>query len=182
MAETSSHIAPAKRPRRPRKLADEPRKPGGRSALSNGRLLADVDGRGMWARRLADLVALHLSDLGDLDAVSEAERSLVRRVATLEIELEKLEASFAQAGQADPADLDLYSRVSGNVRRILESLGLKRVAKQIDPVADYLRRKREAEAAEAEAAAKQVAGTPARDSALPCLGGFKNSAEDILDQ
>jgi hypothetical protein len=181
MDETSSHIAPAKPPRRARKLEDQTRKPEGRSALSNGRLLApEVDGRSMWARRLADLVALHLSDLGGLDAVSEAERSLVRRVATLEIELEKLEASFAQAGQADPADLDLYSRVSGNVRRILESLGLKRVAREINPIQQYIEAKRAAEAAQAAAAKAHT--PPVEPVAEPSLEGLKNSAEDILDQ
>jgi hypothetical protein len=39
------------------------------------------------------------------------------------------------------ADLDLYNRLSGNLRRILESIGLKRVARTVNDgshvLADY---------------------------------------------
>ena len=56
----------------------------GRSRMSNGSaVLPGVDGRSTWARRLRDLISLHLSDLGGGDAVSEAERSILRRAATL---------------------------------------------------------------------------------------------------
>jgi hypothetical protein len=43
---------------------------------------------------------LHLRDLGGIDQVSTSEQSLVRRAACIEIELERLEASFAEAGGA----------------------------------------------------------------------------------
>jgi hypothetical protein len=73
----------------------------GRAAVTTGsRLLEGGDGRGPWARRMRDLIELHISDLGGIDAASEAERSIIRRAATLTIELERLEAKF-------------YSRVLG---------------------------------------------------------------------
>jgi hypothetical protein len=63
----------------------EAQKPQGRSRVSNGStILPGVDGRSTWVRRLRDLMGLYLSDLGGEDAVSEAERSIIRRIATLE--------------------------------------------------------------------------------------------------
>jgi hypothetical protein len=95
--------------------------------------LPDVDGRSTWVRRLRDLISLHLSDLGGEDAVSEAERSIIRRVATLTVELERMESVFALAGEAQPAQLDLYQRTAGNLRRLLEAVGLERRSKDITP-------------------------------------------------
>ena len=63
------------------------------------------------------------------------------------VELERLEGKFALAGEADPADLDLYIRASGNLRRILESLGLQRRTRNVTPdVQSYLRNGRMAAA------------------------------------
>ena len=105
-----------------------------RSAVTNGsRLLADVDGRSQWARRFRDLVALHLSDLGGADKVSEAQRQIVRRCATLSVECERLETQFAQAGEADPAALDLYQRTANSLRRLLLTLGLNLESQQQVP-------------------------------------------------
>ena len=101
-----------------------------RSRITNGKLLPG-DNRGPWARRCKDLIAEHLSDLGGVDNTSAAERSIVRRVGVLSVELEALEAKFAMAGQADAHDLDLYQRCSGNLRRLLESIGLQRRARDV---------------------------------------------------
>jgi hypothetical protein len=91
-----------------------------RSRISNGSaILPGVDGRSTWVRRLRDLVRLHLSDLGGDDAVSEAERSIVRRAATLTVELERLELVFALAGEAAPEQIDLYQRTANSLRRLL---------------------------------------------------------------
>ncbi|MCJ2068592.1 hypothetical protein MKK75_07195 [Methylobacterium sp. J-030] len=106
----------------------------GRSTVTNGnRLSADIDGRTVWARRMRDLIELHVADLGGHDAISEAERSLVRRAATLATELERLEAQFAAAGAADPETLDLYGRQAGTLKRILEGLGLRRRPRDVTP-------------------------------------------------
>jgi hypothetical protein len=45
----------------------------------------------------------------------------------------ELERQFALAGEADAETLDLYRRVAGNVRRMLESVGLERRAKDAGP-------------------------------------------------
>ena len=103
------------------------RKPAARSRVSNGgQLLPGVDGRSLWVRRCRDIIELHLSDLGGLSNTSEAERSIVRRVAVLTTELEMLERKFALAGSAEVDDLDLYQRTAGNLRRLLEAIGLQR--------------------------------------------------------
>ena len=114
-----------------------------RSRITNGALI-DGDGRSAWARRMRDLIALHLSDLGGEDAVSEAEKSIVRRVATLTVELERMESNFAEAGEASPEHLDLYQRVSNSMRRMLETVGLQRRAKPVESLQEYLRKKDEA--------------------------------------
>jgi hypothetical protein len=76
---------------------------------------------------------LHLSDLGGQESTSEAERSIIRRAATLTVELERLELKFARAGEATTADLDLYQRTSNSLRRLLESVGLQRRMKDVTP-------------------------------------------------
>ena len=82
---------------------------------------------------------LHLIDLGGPSAVSEAERSIIRRIATLTVELERMEAGFAQAGEATAPDLDLYQRTAGNLRRLLEAVGIKRRPRDVTPrLSDYI--------------------------------------------
>jgi len=109
-------------------------KPTHRSAMTNGSVvLPGVDGRSTWVRRLRDLIALHLADLGGEDAVSAAERSIVRRAATLTVELERLEAKFATAGQAEAGELALYTTTSNTLKRLLEAVGLRRRSRDVTP-------------------------------------------------
>jgi hypothetical protein len=109
-----------------------------RSRITNGSaLLPGVDGRSPWVRRCKDVIASHLSDTPDASA---AERSIIRRASVLTVELERLERQFALAGEADPAQLDLYARVAANMRRLLESVGLQRRARDVGPsLGDILR-------------------------------------------
>jgi hypothetical protein len=53
---------------------------------------------------------------------------LCRRAATLEVNLEQIEAHMSE-GQG--VDLDVYNRLAGNLRRILETLGLQRKLKTV---------------------------------------------------
>ena len=120
---TSSGVPPAKQ---------------GRSRLTNGATLPGVDGRSAWVRRLRDLINLHTADLGG--DVTVAEAAIIRRAATLIVELEQLELKFATAGEAQPQQLELYQRTANSLRRLLEAVGLERRAKDVTPsVAAYVR-------------------------------------------
>jgi hypothetical protein len=117
-------------------------RPKARSRVTNGSaLLPNVDGRTSWYRRFKDLNALHLGDLGGEDAVSEAERALVRRATCLIVECERLEQLFALAGEASPAQLDLYGRTANTLRRLLATLGLQRRARDVTSLSEYLARR-----------------------------------------
>jgi phytoene dehydrogenase-like protein len=112
-----------------------------RSRVANGSaLLPGVDGRSAWVRRCKEIIEAHLSDLGGEDNTSAAERSLIRRAAVLTTELERLEARFASAGEASERDLDLYIRAAGNLRRLLEALGLQRRPRDVAPTLGELLR------------------------------------------
>ena len=116
------------------------------SRVTNGTslFLAEVDGRTAWPRRFRDLIELHAADLGGGDLLSEAERSLLRRIATHEIELERLEATFA-AGEANSEALDLYIRCSGSLKRLLEAVGVDRRQRPVPTLVEYLEHRREAD-------------------------------------
>jgi hypothetical protein len=124
-------------PRRPITRHRDPQ----RSRITNGSLLpAHVDERTAWARRAKDIIAEHVSDLGGIDNTSAAERSLIRRVSVLVVELERLEAKFAASDEASPHALDLYVRGSGSLRRLLQTLGLQRRSRDVTPtLAEVLR-------------------------------------------
>jgi hypothetical protein len=110
-----------------------------RSRLTNGSaLLPGVDGRSPWVRRCKDVIAAHLSDLGGEDNTSAAERSIIRRASVMTVELERMEAQFAAAGEASPEALDIYARISANLRRMLEAVGLKRVPREVQTLDSYL--------------------------------------------
>jgi hypothetical protein len=113
-----------------------------RSAVTNGKLFAATirDGRSGWSRRMQDLQSLYVSHMGGEDIVSEPERSMARRIATSQVELEWIESGFASSKNGPtPEQLDLYWRGSNSLRRHLESIGLKRALKDVTPtLSDYL--------------------------------------------
>jgi hypothetical protein len=95
-------------------------------------------------RRFRDVFAMHIADLGGHDAISEAERSIARRAATLTVILERLEFDFAADDQASPSasKITQYQQLANTLKRLLESLGLKRRQKDITPsLSDYLKSK-----------------------------------------
>jgi hypothetical protein len=114
-----------------------------RSRVTNGKvLIAGVDQRSLWVRRCKDIIASHLSDLGGTENTSAAERSLIRRASVMSVELERLETKFAGAGEASDSDLDLYQRTAGNLRRLLEAVGLQRRAKQVNDMDAFLAKRK----------------------------------------
>jgi hypothetical protein len=86
----------------------------------------------MWVRRIRDLVAIHASDIGGEDYMSEAQRSLIRRAAVLTAQLEQMELRFA-AGEATPRSLDTYQRIANTLRRVLQAIGIDRRPRDITP-------------------------------------------------
>jgi hypothetical protein len=132
-----------------------------KSRITNGSaLLPDIDGRSPWIRRCKDIIAAHISDLGGEDNTSEAERSIIRRAAVLSVELERLELTFAQAGAADRASLDLYSRVASNLRRLLEAVGLERRSRDLTPTLADIQAEYAAKNAAARTAEQDGNGSP----------------------
>jgi hypothetical protein len=102
-----------------------------RSRLSNGHVLPrSVDLRGQWARRLRDLLAIHLgSDLAD--SASESEKCIVRRAVVLTIACEQMDETFALRGHAEPSELELYQRLANSARRLFEAVGLQKRMKTV---------------------------------------------------
>jgi hypothetical protein len=68
-----------------------------------------------------------LDDLGGEAHASAAQFALAKRAATLEIELERMEATLSSGGSID---LEVFNRISGGLRRLLETLGAGCVGKR----------------------------------------------------
>ena len=101
-----------------------------RARVTNGAALpADVDGRSALARRFRDLVGEIISDLGGAEAgLSEAQRQLARRIATLSAACEQMEAAMAGGEQID---LEAYQRVTNTLGRACQRLGIKRQPREV---------------------------------------------------
>jgi hypothetical protein len=110
-----------------------------RSRITNGKqLLPGVDQRSLYVRRFRDIHTLHVSDLGGPDNVSQAELSLIRRIACITVEAERIELLFAQNNGASDSKLEIYRRLAETLKRLLESIGLKRVPKDVTTLEQYL--------------------------------------------
>jgi hypothetical protein len=121
-----------------------------RSKVTNGTKVFAIggDGRGAWTRRWKDMNEAHVADLGGPEGLSEAQLSLCRRCAALEVQLEQMEAKMSEGDVT--VDMDLYGRLAGHLRRILETLGIERRAKSLEHVLTlerYLELRAEAEQA-----------------------------------
>jgi hypothetical protein len=95
-----------------------------------------VDGRSAPARRFHDVLQQIVSDLGGADRLSEGQRQLCRRAATLSMTAEGMEV-HAVTGQ--PFDVDLYGQLTDRLGRCFQRLGLERVSRDVTPrLEDYL--------------------------------------------
>ena len=114
------------------------RKKHGRSRVANGsKLLPLTDGRSVSARRFKDLIQDIGADLGGLEYLSESERQLIRRAALLSAESERFEAQWAR-GETE-FDLAMYCTMANNLRRLVETLGLRRIPRDVSKsLADIL--------------------------------------------
>jgi hypothetical protein len=119
--------------------------------VGNGaKLLPATDGRSMTARRFKDLVQDIAADLGGKDYLSEGERQLIRRAALLSAECERQEAMAARDERRPDGEIawksdfqfgvDRYVVMTNALRRVLETVGLKRVSRDVTPtLQSYLR-------------------------------------------
>ena len=113
-----------------------------RSRVTNGRtLFVEADGRGPWGRRFRDILAEITNDLGGADLLSEGQRQLARRAATISIACERLEGEAAAGAEIN---LELYGRLTDRLGRALQRLGLERRARDVEPtLTEYLAQFRE---------------------------------------
>jgi hypothetical protein len=112
-----------------------------RSRITSGRSLLPhgVEMGGVWERRWSDLIRLFVDELGGDNVVSQAQRSLVRRIATIQVQLERYEQTFAeQETGGSVRQLDSYVKLSNTLRRILVTVGIKRVPRDIPDLKDYI--------------------------------------------
>jgi hypothetical protein len=93
--------------------------------------LDDNDKRGPVARRFRDLVGLVTADLGGVAELSEAQRQIVRRIASMSVWCESEEAKMANGAEID---IDKFQRTSNSLRRLCETIGLRRVPKDATPL------------------------------------------------
>ena len=104
-----------------------------RSAVSNGTRLFCVDGldgRSQTARRFRDLVETIGNDLGGVDHLSEGQKQLARRAATLSIMAEAMEADAVRNLAFDG---EAYGVLCDRLGRCLQRLGLERKARDVTP-------------------------------------------------
>jgi hypothetical protein len=109
-----------------------------RSRITNGRdLVAGADGRSAAARRYRDLMAQMIDDLGGDATVSEVQRQLVRRAAGLMIQGEATEARIING---ETVDIGAHVTACNALRRITDTLGLKRAAKREPTLSEAMER------------------------------------------
>jgi hypothetical protein len=120
------------------RAASGSRPPATRSAVTNGRRLHVVaPGDTRWARRFADVLSEIISDIGGHDGLSEGQRQLARRCATIAIACERMEG---EAAAGHDIDLDAYGTLTDRLGRAFGRLGLKRQARDVSPtLSDFLR-------------------------------------------
>ena len=101
-------------------------------------LIPGIDGRSGWVRRAKELISEHTQDLGGIDNISAAEKSIIRRASTISVELERLEKKFALAGEVNTDEVEAYARIAANLRRLLEAIGLQRRPRDMTTLDQYL--------------------------------------------
>src|SRR4029078_1966158 len=93
--------------------------------------LADLDGRSRAARNARDIAAGMTADLGGEQDLTEAQRQLIPRSATLGALIEDFEARFLAGTQLD--DLPKYLSAITTQRHVLSLLGFERSARHASP-------------------------------------------------
>ena len=72
------------------------------SAVTSGRkLFVEGDGNSPWSRRYRDLIGGYAADLGGAEMLSEAQKSLIRRVSAIDLACEEMEGRMSQGEDVD---------------------------------------------------------------------------------
>jgi hypothetical protein len=99
--------------------------------------LHDLDRRTAAYRRTVDLIEQIETDAGGHDRLSTGERQIIQRIALTCALAEHLEARWLSGEEIDPV---LYCTLANAQKRLLESVGLRRVPRDVAPsLTDYLR-------------------------------------------
>ena len=98
---------------------------------------ARASGMSSWNRTVRKVNQSMADHLGGADFISTPETLIIRRVSVFEAELRLMEEKIARDRHAgtepDEKYLDLYSRLANGQRRFLESVGMKRVPRDVTP-------------------------------------------------
>jgi hypothetical protein len=101
--------------------------------VTNGKRLHVVrPGDTKWARRFKDILGQIIADLSGPEGLSEGQRQLARRAATLCIMCEKPEGEAA-AGR--DIDLEVFGKLTDRLGRCFLRLGLKRQQRDVTATA-----------------------------------------------
>ena len=112
--------------------ADSPSKAAGKLRLLT---LGHLDGRTAAAKRARELIEAIETDLGGGDCLTEGSRQLVQRAAVLGTYIESCEARWLAGEAVELAD---YLAAINSQRRVLATLGLQRVARDVTDLHEYL--------------------------------------------
>jgi hypothetical protein len=128
-------------------VMESPRKPN-RQPKARMLTLSSLDKRTSAAKRTHELIAGIATDLGGAEHLTEGAKQLVQRAAVLGAFIEDCEARWVAGEPFVVAD---YLPAINAQRRVLESLGLERRAKDVTPtLSAYLATKAAAPAVSAE--------------------------------
>jgi hypothetical protein len=98
--------------------------------------LDELDRRERPYRRYASILTAIESDLGGSGHISEAQRQIASRAAFLAMQLEGFEAKALSGGKVN---LSLFGQLADRMRRLLESIGLERRAREVPDLQTYVR-------------------------------------------
>jgi len=115
-----------------------------KSAVTNGhRLHVVAPGDTRWSRRFRDVLAQIISDISGPENLSEGQRQLARRCATIAIACERMEG---QAAAGADIDLEQYGQLTDRLGRAFNRLGLRRQSRDVTAsLGDLIRQDQAAE-------------------------------------
>jgi hypothetical protein len=116
-----------------------PKEPTPPAKFANG-WIDQLDGRTGIAQAMRERHKAFTDDLGGIQRLSYAQRSLVERALWLEFWLQQQEQELASGGEFD---VGRWTQAANSLQGILAKLGLERTAKDLPDLAQYLA-KREA--------------------------------------